>query len=305
MRFAYQTVDVFTERPFGGSRLTLFPEGEEVPPAVMQKLAAETGCGETGFVLPAAEAGATARLRIFTPTVELPFAGHSVLGATFALDRLGRLQAGGVPEGCEWELESGRYRVLLGREAEGTLYSLLQAPPIFLGPYYHRDRVARALGLEEEDLAITGLPSEIVSTGLPIHVVPVGSLEAVRRARFNLREADAIARDLGFGDLYVFTCETVDPQAQVHCRMFAPHFGIPEDPASGSAAGALAAYLVKHRLVRHEKRVRIVCEQGLELGRPSRLVAEVEVAGGQPASVRVGGHCVLVGEGWMDPAGSR
>ncbi len=300
MRHEYLTIDVFTDRPFGGSRLTLFPDGETVPSGLMQRLAAEIGCGETAFVLPARDPGSAGRLRIFTPTVELPFAGHSVLGATFALDHLGRLACGAAPDVCEWELENGRYRVLLERSRDGVVYSLQQDAPIFLGPYYHRDKVARALGLRQEDLAITGLPCEVVSTGLPIHVVPIGSLAAMARARLRQGEADGIARDLGFGDLYLFTCETVDPEAQAHCRMFAPHFGIPEDPASGSAAGALAAYLVKHRLVRREPRVRIVCEQGLEMGRPSRLIAEVEIVGGRPVAVRVGGRCVLVGEGRID-----
>jgi trans-2,3-dihydro-3-hydroxyanthranilate isomerase len=111
------------------------------------------------------------------------------------------------------------------------------------------------------------------------------------------RDADAIARDLGFGDLFVFTCETTSDDATVHCRMFAPHFGIPEDAASGAASGALMAYLVKHRLVKHHHQVRVVIEQGLELGRPSRIVVDAEIVGGQARSIQVGGQCVLVGTG--------
>jgi trans-2,3-dihydro-3-hydroxyanthranilate isomerase len=187
--------------------------------------------------------------------------------------------------------------VTLYGQNEDTIYSLRQDPPVFLGQYFHREKVARTLGLPEADIAITGLPCEIVSTGLPIHIVPVASLEVMRTIKLRQREADTIARDLGFGDLYVFTCETQDPEASVHCRMFAPHLGIPEDPASGAAAGALAAYLVKHRLIKLTDQVKIVCEQGLEMGRPSRLVAELEVRGGQAANIRVGGHCVLVGKG--------
>ncbi len=147
-----------------------------------------------------------------------------------------------------------------------------------MGQYFHRGKVARTLGLPEDDIAITGLPCEVISTGLPIHIVPL-SLRSRAMGKINLRhrEADAIAGDLGFGDLFVFTCETVDAESTVHCRMFAPYFGIPEDAASGAATGALVAYLVKHRLVKFGAKVRIISEQGLEMGRPSRIIADAEI----------------------------
>lgn len=294
----YIILDVFTREPFGGSRLTLFPDGGDVPEALMQRLANEMGCGETAFVLSDRKSrGQRASLRVFTPMVELPFAGHSVLGATFAFDHLGYIERVGDRAQFTWKLESGSYEVTLTGNNEETIYSLRQEPPVFLGQYFHRDKVARTLGLPEADIAITGLPCEIVSTGLPIHIVPVASLEVMRTIKLRQREADTIARDLGFGDLYAFTCETVDPTATVHCRMFAPYMGIPEDPASGTAAGALAAYLVKHRLIKLSDQVNIVCEQGLEMGRPSLLFADLEVRTGQASNIRVGGHCVLVGKG--------
>jgi trans-2,3-dihydro-3-hydroxyanthranilate isomerase len=218
-----------------------------------------------------------------------------VLGATFALDQLDRCARGSGS--FTWELEAGDYQVVVRDEGPLRTYSLLQDAPVFMGQYFHRGKVARALGIDEDEIAITGLPCEVVSTGLPIHIVPVASLETVQRITLRRREADAIARDLGFGDLFVFTCETEDPEATVHCRMFAPHFGIPEDAASGAATGALVAYLLKHRLVKPAPRVRIVSEQGLELGRPSRIVAEADVEGGRACAIEVGGHCVLVGSG--------
>ncbi len=298
LRLPYLVLDVFTDRPFGGSRLTLFPEGAGLSTGLMQAIAGEMGCGETAFVLPARQERRNwAGLRIFTPKAEIPYAGHSVLGATCALDHLGRLARTGDRTLCEWELESGSSPVVMREEGGRTLYSLVQKPPVFIGPYYHREKVARALGLGVEQLAITGLPCEVVSTGLPIHIVPVESLAAIRSITLHAREADAIAADLGFGDLFVFTCETEAEDADVHCRMFAPHFGIPEDPASGSANGALAAYLIKHRLVPLQPHLRLVSEQGIEMGRPSRLVLEVEVESGRASLVQVGGHCVIVGEG--------
>jgi len=290
-------IDVFTDRPFGGSRLTIFPDGSSLSPGIMQQVAQEMGPGETAFVLEDSRSPhETVGLRVFTPRVEIPFAGHSILGAAFALDELGR--RGRSPEHpLVWTMEAGQFEVSTRASEMGPIYSLCHDDPSFLGEYYHRGKVARALGLEESDLAITGLPCEIISTGLPIHVVPVGSLAAVKKARLRKRESDAIARDLGFGDLFLFTFETVNPEATVHCRMFAPHFGIPEDPASGAAYGALAAYLVKHRLARAGQQLAFIGEQGLEMGRPSRLFVEAEIENGRAVGIHVGGHCVLVGQG--------
>ncbi len=297
-------IDVFTDRPFGGSRLTVFPGGSDLPAELMQKLAMEMGPGETAFVLD--EIGpdnAGARLRVFTPQVEIPFAGHAILGATFALDELGsrRKIARSAPEADPapfvWDLESGHYSVNHRDTPEGRIYSMRHDEPSFLGDYYHRGKVARALGLEESDLAITGLPCEIISTGLPIHIVPVGSLQAVGRAQWRRQEAETVIRDLGFADFFMFTFETESSEATVHCRMFAPHFGIPEDPASGAAFGSLAAYLVKHRLVRADRSLSFLGEQGLEMGRPSRLFVNADIVDGRAVDIHVGGQCVLVGRG--------
>ena len=302
MELEYLLVDVFTNRPFGGSRLYLFPEGGRVPEETMQALAQELGAGETGFLVPPRSGEANrSGLRVFTPAAEIPFGGHSVLGATFALDQLGLRQRSTVTEApFTWELEAGRYQVLTYGEDGERIYSLVQDPPVFMGQYFHRNKVARTLGLAEDEIAITGLPCEVISTGLPTHVVPVASLEAMANIRLHRSEADTIARDLGFGDLFVFTCETVAEDASVHCRMFAPHFGIPEDPASGAATGALLAYLIKHRLIKFDREVRIIAEQGMEMGRPSRLIARAEIVGEQTRSIQVGGSCVLVGSGRID-----
>ena len=298
MNLRYLLIDVFTERLFGGSRLYVFPDGNQVPQDLMQDLAMEFGSGETAFIMPErAGPGDRAGLRVFTPTAEIPFGGHSVLGATFALDHLGQRSGAMAQSPFTWDLEAGRYPVVTIDEGETRTYWLVQDPPVFMGQYFHRGKVARTLGIAEEAIAITGLPCEVISTGLPIHIVPLASLEVMQSVHVRRRDADEIARDLGFGDLFVFTCETLNPDADVHCRMFAPHFGIPEDAASGAATGALVAYLVKHRLVKLGATVRIVSEQGYEMGRPSRICAEADVTDGIAASIRVGGQCVLVGSG--------
>jgi len=298
MELKFLLIDVFTDHAFGGSRLYVFPDGAGVPTDMMQNLAMELGGGETAFIVPPTGPGAgRAGLRVFTPSAEIPFGGHSVLGATFALDYLGQRSRSQNPASYTWDLEAGHYEVLTSNEGDTVLYSLCLDAPVFMGQYFHRGKVARTLGLPEDDIAITGLPCEVISTGLPIHIVPLASLDAMERIILRHRDADAIARDLGFGDLFVFTCETVQSEATVHCRMFAPYFGIPEDAASGAATGALVAYLVKHRLVKYSSRVRIISEQGLEMGRPSRLVAEAGISGGQATDIRVGGQCVMVGSG--------
>ena len=289
-------IDVFTDRPFGGSRLTVFPDGGDLPAELMQQLALEMGPGETVFILTGTGPEPTnARLRVFTPQVELPFAGHAIIGAAFAEDELKRRRPATEP--MIWDLEAGHYSVETRASTEGRIYSMCHDAPSFLGEYYHRGKVARALGLAESDLAITGLPCEIISTGLPIHIVPVGSLAAVRQAQWRRRETDSICRDLGFADFFLFTFETERPEAMVHCRMFAPHFGIPEDPASGAAFGSLAAYLVKHRLARGGQRLAFEGEQGLEMRRPSRLFVEADIQDGRAVDIHVGGQCVLVGRG--------
>ncbi|MEZ4389302.1 MAG: PhzF family phenazine biosynthesis protein [Candidatus Krumholzibacteriia bacterium] len=290
-------IDVFTDRPFGGSRLTLFPAAGGLSGAMMQQLAQEMGPGETAFVQAAVTPDCRrSGLRVFTPEAELPFAGHAILGASFAIDELGLRGDQARGTAFTWDLEAGPCEVAASTTPLGIIYSMSHGTPSFLGEYYHRGKVAQALGLSEAELAITGLPCEIISTGLPIHVVPVGSLTAVRNARLRRREADAIARDPPAGDLFLFTPSRPSPEATVHCRMFAPHYGIPEDPASG-ALGALAAYLVKHRLARPDARLTFVGEQGLELGRPSRLYVEADIVGGRAVNIHVGGQCVLVGQG--------
>jgi trans-2,3-dihydro-3-hydroxyanthranilate isomerase len=299
MALRFILTDVFTEEPFGGNQLAVFPETGDAEASLLQGVARELNLTETAFVYPSSRPGCFARLRIFTPRAEIPFAGHPVVGVPFALEAEGRIppQAGELV----FDLESGPVPVTLTRDGRGRLRSvtMTQRRPSFLGQYHKCDTVAQALGLDPADLAITGLPCEVVSTGLPCHIVPVGSLEAMARIQVRPDKLAEIGKVLGFGDLFVFTLDTADPTATVHCRMFAPSFGIPEDPATGSASGCLGAYLVKNRAVPVAQLTRIVCEQGLEMGRPSRILVEVERAGETIVAVRVGGSAVVVGEGTL------
>jgi trans-2,3-dihydro-3-hydroxyanthranilate isomerase len=293
----YMLMDVFTRTPFGGSRLALFPDGAGLESGVMQTIAGEMGTPETAFVIGAEPPCSQARLRIFTPSAEVPLSGLSVVGATGALDSRGLVARNDSETTFTWKTETGFHPVTITAENGDTLFSMAHEPAEFIGQYYQRGKVARALGLSEQDIAITGMPCEIVSAGLPIHIVPLALLETVHRIKPSPAGAGEIAKDLGFGDLFVFTCETESENVDVHCRMFAAGFGIPEDAATGSAVGALIAYMIKHRLVPAGKRARIVCEQGLEMGRPSRLFVDADIESGKAVAIRVGGHCVHIGDG--------
>ncbi len=298
MSLRFILVDVFTDRPFGGNQLAVFPEAEDVPAGEMQRIARELNLPETVYVLPPRQEGSLRSLRIFTPEAEVPFAGHPIVGTVFAMDHEGLLS--GEEGTLVLDLEASTVPVRLVRDpATGALSNVVmtQQRPVFLGQFHRQDCVAEALGLSLSDLAITGLPCEVVSTGLPVHIVPVGSLDVIRRIRLNPEKLAEIQDNLGFSDLFVFTFETENPEAIVHCRMFAPSYGIPEDPASGGASGALGAYLVKHRAVQVEPVTRILTEQGLEIHRPGQVLVEIESRNGSITAVRVGGVAVVVADG--------
>ena len=147
MELEFLLIDVFTDRPFGGSRLNFFPAGQDLPVGVMQEIAMELGCGETAFLTPGKSPGENrSGLRVFTPAAEIPFGGHSVLGATFALDELGLRSGGKDPAPFRWELEAGHFDVITSDVEGKRLFSLIQDAPVFLGQYFHRGKVARTLG---------------------------------------------------------------------------------------------------------------------------------------------------------------
>lgn len=300
MAHRFLLVDVFTETAFGGNQLAVFPDARGIEEALLQPMARELNFSETTYVYPPEDPAHTARLRIFTPEAEVPFAGHPVIGTTFVLEREGMTAARG--EELVLELESGPCRVRRQWADDGSLLhaTMTQQPPVFLAETPRVELVARALGIESRDILITGLPCQVVSTGLPFHVVPVGSLAAMRALQPHPGRLRALGEELGVSDVYVFSFDTVDPDATVHCRMFAPSYGIPEDPATGSAAGCLGAYVVRNRAVPPARLTRLIAEQGLEIGRPSRLSIEVESDRDRIVAVRVGGSAVIVGEGALE-----
>jgi trans-2,3-dihydro-3-hydroxyanthranilate isomerase len=295
-------VDVFTDKPFGGNPLAVFPEAEGLNSKEMQHLAREMNLSETTFVLPSRTARADFRVRIFTPAAELPFAGHPVVGTHWVLAHLGRVALHEPVTRVHLELGVGVLPADL-HVSQGKVERVVmtQDRPAFLAVLNDVTQLAEGLGLPPDAISETRLPVQVVSTGIPQMMVPVRSLaevQALAASRLDLGALTRVCRAHGTECVMVFTFETEQPESTVHVRMFAPLLGVPEDPATGSANGALGAYLVRHQAIPLiEPTTSILSEQGAELGRPSSLYVEVDHTAGEIAAVRVGGQVVAVAEG--------
>lgn len=294
-------VDVFTDTPFCGNPLAVILDGGELTGEQMQAIAREMNLSETTFIQPSIDAAAQVRVRIFTPRLELPFAGHPVVGTSYVLATEGLIPCrDGVFEVC-LELDIGVLPVDIAcADGKVTQVTMTQRPPKFLAVLSSADvaQLASGLSLDPQDIATTGLPVQLVSTGLPQLMIPVRSLAAVQAISLDLEPLHTICERYQTHSLYAFTRETITRSADVHSRLFAPLAGVFEDPATGSASGALGAYLVHHRVVGSETSVvHLENEQGYELGRPSRIFIEVSQNRATISRVRVGGRVVKVIDG--------
>lgn len=290
--------DVFTDRPFTGNPLAIVPDAAGVSSEEMQSIAREMNLSETTFVLPPSDSKAQFRLRIFTPASELPLAGHPVVGTFFVLAQRGRIDLQDGVNRIFQQCGAGTLPVDIHvHESRVDRVVMTQAPPRFLGDLTDRRLLAESVGLAEECLLPDGLPAQVVSTGLPQLMVPARSMKDLAQIELDLVAMRKVFRALETDCFMIFTRETVHADSTVHARMFAPLLGVPEDPATGSASGALGAYLVRHDLVQAEPTARIVVEQGYEMGRPSAIYVEVDGGPGEPSEVRVGGQAVEVAEG--------
>lgn len=301
-RYAFLQVDVFTRQPFGGNQLAVFIDGRGLTTGQMQSLAREMNFSETTFVLPPEMPGCHKKVRIFTPAVEMPMAGHPTVGTAAALAQRGLVD---LPDGQAMTLELGIGPVRVDLEPRGAgapFVWMNHRLPQFSEFERSRKAAASALGLELEDIR-DDLPLEIVSTGVPFLFIPLTSLDAIRRAR---SEANALARlfdGMEPAHAALFTQEVEAPDAGYapagfHARMFSPHLaGIVEDPATGSMAAPFGAYLAQHGVLADEPKVTFEIEQGIEIRRPSRITVEVCREDGRFTSLRIGGDSVIVGEG--------
>ena len=289
----YLQYDVFTDKPLAGNQLAVFTETAGLTADQMQAMTRETKFSECTFVQPAEGAGTDVRLRIFGPANEMQFAGHPVIGSTFALADDGVITTGRK----EFTFGLGIGPTLVELEGQGDRLQfawMTQQKPVF-GPTLNApSALAATLGIDASALRPGVLPQE-VNCGSPFFMVPLVSRAAVDQAVVDLRAAAAMfeAAKITRRGLFIFSTEPGPDGATAYSRMM----GAIEDPATGSASGPLGSYLVKHGLVPADKAGSIVSAQGVKMGRPSRIHIKIDLAGGEISRVRVGGTSVLVGEG--------
>ena len=289
--FCYYTCDVFTARMFSGNPLAVLTDARGLDDQTMQSIAREFNFSETTFVTPPADKRNTARVRIFTPSRELPFAGHPTVGTAFVLASTGvtanasqlvfEENVGPVSVRVEHDADGGVVRCTL---TSARLPELVEAAPL------SRAALAQMLQLTDDELAA---PAEVWSCGVPYLVVHVASSGALMRAQLDLTRWRAAL--LGFVTQEVYPIAQIDASTW-RVRMFAPGAGVAEDPATGSAAAALAGWLVRHAPSQSGTR-RWTVLQGEAIGRPSRIELEADVHDGAVQAVRVGGASVMVSEG--------
>ncbi len=298
--YRYITADVFTDRAFTGNPLAIFPDAEGLSSEEMQAIAKEMNLSETTFVLPATDLKAERRLRIFTPRAELPLAGHPVVGTFYVLAGRGAFQLEDGSNRIFQECGAGVLPVDIHVRAGSVEQVVMtQSPPRFFDEYRDRKLLADSVGLAEDQLLPDDLPAQLVSTAVPQLMVPARSLRNLEKIEIDLVTMRRVLQETKSDCFMIFTRECVHPESTVHARMFAPSLGVAEDPATGSASGALGAYLVHHGIVSAEPTARILVEQGYEMGRPSAIHVEVDGGAEGPVEVRVGGQAVEVAEGTL------
>jgi trans-2,3-dihydro-3-hydroxyanthranilate isomerase len=286
-------VDVFGERKYSGNQLAVVLPSGPIGDAEMQSIALEFNFPETTFILDARAKQGAYRVRIFTPRKEVPFAGHPTLGTAWIIRKL--LAKTGTGE-IVLDLKAGRIPVRFETGGSELLW-MKQLAPVF-GKTHEPKAIAKVLGLSVKDFDAR-FPIQQVSTGMEFLLVPLKNLAAVKKARTDLGAyRNYFDAHSGAGDglpIFLFSPETYEPANRINARMFADLFGIPEDPATGSANGCLAGYLVRHRYFGPGP-VNARVEQGYEMGRKSLLHLDVR-ARGRSIEVQVGGKVFEVAEG--------
>ena len=305
MRLDYHTLDVFTDRVFGGNPLAVVPDADGLRTETMQQIARELNLSETVFLGTPSETGATRRARIFTPGAEVPFAGHPTLGAAFFLVASGAVAAS--DDGVEIVLEEGVGPVRVDVRCRGgrPVWARLVAAvrPTEERADFSQTELSRMIGVGANDLGadLPGVPGRLepafASAGLPFLIVPVADVAVAARARLDPATWERLLPEGAPSRLVYVVAPGPESGPDLRVRMFGPSVGVPEDPATGSAAAALGGYLGSRA---GEGDHRWTLEQGIEMGRPSHLEVEVSVRVGHVTSVAVGGSAVLVAGATMD-----
>jgi trans-2,3-dihydro-3-hydroxyanthranilate isomerase len=299
--YRYLHLDVFTDAPFEGNQLAVFPEPAGLSTDEMQTITREMNFSECTFIFPPETPDTNVRMRIFTPGEELPMAGHPTIGSTFALAKEGVIERG--QDAFVFGLGVGPTPVSLEWKGAALDFAwMTQKNPQFGAEIKDRAAFARALAVAETDLA--GAPVQVVSCGVPFLFAALTSRTAVDGVSMERNAFAACCKAAGIEELplFFFTAERAGSSGDeaVYSRMLAPGFGIAEDPATGGASGPLGCYLFKYRLVPRERLAHLVSLQGARMLRPSRIHISIEAKGEEITRVRVGGRSVLVGDGRLE-----
>jgi trans-2,3-dihydro-3-hydroxyanthranilate isomerase len=300
LEHAFYTADVFTDTPFGGNQLAVFPDARGIPADRLQDVAREFNFSETVFVLPPEDRAHTRRLRIFTPGGELPFAGHPTLGTAHVLAEIGDLALGGERTRIVFEEGVGPVAVEIRARDGKPVFTQLSAArlPEIGPPPPPAARLAAVVGLDGADVLEGAEGPQAVSCGVPFLFVPLRDRAALARARLDRAAWDETLADAWASKVFLFCRDPERAGSDLRARMFAPGSGTAEDPATGAAAVALAGYLAA-RDPRRDGTLRWIVEQGFEMGRPSLLELEADKRRGDVTATRVGGASVLVSRGTM------
>ena len=299
VRARFYTLDVFTDRAFGGNPLAMFPDATKIPEEALQSIALEMNLSETVFVYPPTDPKHTRRVRIFTPVYEMPFAGHPTVGCAFALAALGEIPLEGETR-IVLEEGVGPVPVLIRgqfKKPEFAQLSVAKLPEIGPPPP-GRSHLAEMLSLDPHDILGGMIAPQAISCGFPFLMVPLRDLDAVRRARVRMDQWDSALKSYWAPDVMVFARDA-EREGVIRARVFVPGQGIIEDPATGSAVAALGGYLGARESAASGNFTYLI-EQGFEIKRPSFLELEVDKAQGDVTAVRVGGAAVMVSEAMME-----
>ncbi|MFX0137769.1 MAG: PhzF family phenazine biosynthesis protein [Candidatus Hodarchaeota archaeon] len=280
-------LDVFTDIPFAGNQLAVFPSAGDLNSDQMQKLANEINYSETTFIFTSPDRYADFDIRIFTPRLELPFAGHPTLGTAHVL--LNYLDTK-LKNKNSIKLRT-KVGIILLEKSYGNIW-MRQNDPEFFKIFKDKHKIAELAGLMPDDI-LGDLPIEEVSTGNTILLIPIRNLSSIRKATGVVNKLTEFFANNKSIAPYLFTLDTEDKGSNVHTRFFAPHFGIIEDPATGSAAGPLTAYLLKYDVF--GQKFEIQNEQGIEIGRPSKIMMRGSLDDGK-FNIEIGGKCQMIGQ---------
>ena len=296
-RIKYYIVDVFTSERFGGNQLAVIPDATDLEEEHLQKIAKEFNFSETTFVFPPENKENDVKVRIFTPGREIPTAGHPTIGTAYVL--LNHEKIITINQNLLiMEQRVGNIEVFFEND-NGICHGITmkQPHPVFDKVFNKKEIIAEILGINSSDIS-NDLPIQAVSCGNNFLFIPLKNMDIMKFISVNPILLNQYKDQLPSTELYTFTFDTIYESSTTHGRMFAPLYGITEDPVTGSASGPLGCYLVKHGMSDGKQ---IICEQGFEMGRPGMVYVDIETSDSKITGIHVGGHAIIFGKGELHP----